>query len=100
MKARNIKLFYHPVLKGAREPTREQMQHKITTYLTYHLELKPQKHERGSCFKLSPGSSHGSVECYLIVSTKLLKEPEGSKDTIHYSNKELHNYIKKGILLI
>jgi len=40
------------------------------------------------------------MECYLIVSPKLLKEPEDSKDTIYYSNKELFDYIKKGTLLI
>jgi len=26
MNARKIELFYHPVLKGAREPTQEEMQ--------------------------------------------------------------------------
>jgi len=99
MNARKIKLFYHPVLKGAREPTQEEIQQKVRDYLKLHPELKPQKTERWSCFKISPGFTHGSLECYLIVSPKQLKEPEGSKDTIYYSNEELHDYIEKGILI-
>jgi len=45
-------------------------------------------------------SSNASVECYLILSPKLLREPVGSKATIYYSNEELYDYIKTGILLI
>jgi len=73
MNARKIKLFYHPVLKGAREPTQEEIQQKVTTYLTRCPELKPRKTENCSCFKISPSFTHSSVECYLIVSPKLLK---------------------------
>ena len=98
--ARKIKLFYHPVLKGAREPTQEEIQRKVTTYLTRHPELKPQKTENWSCFKISPSFNHVSVEYYLIISPNLLKEQGGSEDIIYYSNKELHDYIKKDILLI
>ena len=82
MNARKIELFYHPVLKGAREPTQEEIQQKITIFLTRHPELKPQKTEKWSCFRMSPDFTHVSVECYLIVSPKLLKEQEDSKDTI------------------
>jgi len=100
MKTRKIKVFYHPVLKGAREPTQEEIQRKVTTYLTRHPEFKPQKTENWSCFKISPGFIHTFVECYLIVSPKPLKESEGLENTIYYSDKELYDYIKDGILLI
>jgi len=50
MNARKIKLFYHPVLKGAREPTQEEIQRKVTIYLTRHPELKHQKTENWSYF--------------------------------------------------
>jgi len=100
MNARKIELLYHPVFKGSKEPTQEEVQRKVTTYLTHHPEFKPQKEETWSCFKTSPGFTHASVECYLIVSLKLLKEPEGSEDTIRYSNIVLYDFLKKGILLI
>jgi len=67
MNARKIELFYHPVFKGSKEPTQEEVQRKVTTYLTHHPEFKPQKEETWSCFKLSPGLTHASVECYLCV---------------------------------
>jgi len=100
MNRRKIKLFHHPVFKGSKEPTQEEMQRKVTTYLTHQSEIKLQKEETWSCFKISPGFTHSSVECYLIVSPKLLKEPEGSEDTTRYSNIELYDFLKKGILLI
>ena len=98
MNARKIELFYHPVFKGSKESTQKEMHWKVTTYLTHHPEFKPQKEETWSCFKISPGFTHAFAECYLIVSPKLMKEPEDSEDTIRYSNIELYDF--KGILLI
>ena len=100
MNARKIELFYHPVSKGSKEPTQKEVERKVTTYLTHHSKFKPQKEEAWSCLKISLGFTHASVECCLIVSPKLLKEPEGSEDTIRYSNIELYDFLKKGILLI
>jgi len=42
LNARKIELFYHPVFKGSKEPTQEEVQRQVTTYLTHHLEFKPQ----------------------------------------------------------
>jgi len=45
MNARKIEMFYHPVFKGSKEPTQEEMQQKVTTYLTHHPDFKLQKEE-------------------------------------------------------
>jgi len=95
MNTRMIEFFYHPVLKGSREPTQEEIQQKVATYLTCHPELKPPKTENWSCFKISSGFIQTSAECYLFVSPKLLKEPEGSEDKVYYSNKEFFGYTKE-----
>jgi len=43
MNARKIKMFYHPVFKVSKEPTQEEMQQKVTTYLTHHPDFKKRR---------------------------------------------------------
>jgi len=45
MTTRKVELFYHPVFKGFKVPTKEELQQEIVIYLTDHPELKPQKSE-------------------------------------------------------
>ena len=94
-----MELFYYPVFKGSKVPTKEELRRKIMNYFTHHPELKPQESEPWYCSKVSPGYNHEAVDCYLIVSPKPLKESDCSDGTIRYSSIELYNFLKRGILL-
>jgi len=100
MTTRRVELFYHPIFKGFKVPTNEELQRKIVIYFTHQPELKPQKSERWYCYKVSPNFNHETVDCYFIVSPKSLKEPDCSDGTDRYSSIELYNFLKRGTLLM
>ena len=100
MTTRKVELFYYPVFKGFEVPTKEELRRKIVNYFIHHPELKPQESEPWYCSKVSPGYNHETMNCYLIVSPKPLKESDCSDDTIRYSSIELYNFLKRGTLLI
>jgi len=100
MTTRKVELFYHPVFKGFKVPTKEDLQQEIVIYLMDHPELKPQKSEPWYCSKVSPSFNHEAVDCYLIVSPKPLKEPDCSEGTVRYSSIEMYNFLKRGTLLM
>jgi len=52
MNARRIELFYYPVFKGLKMPTKAELQQTITNYLIYHPELRPQQHGPWYCSKV------------------------------------------------
>jgi len=98
MNARRIELFYYPVFKGFKIPTKEEPQQKITNYLIHHLELKPQQQDPWYCSKVSPGFNHETVDCYFIMAPQPLKEPEHMCGMVHYSSIELYNFLKRGTI--
>ena len=100
MTTRRVELFYHPVSKGFKVPTNEELQQKITNYFIHHPELKPQKIEPWYRSKVSPGFNQEAVDCYIIVSPKPLKEPDCSDGTVRYSSIELYNFLKRSTLLM
>jgi len=100
MTTRKVELFYYPVFKGSQIPTNEELQQKIVIYFTPHPDLKPQKGKPWYCSKVSPGFNHEAVGCYIIVSSKPLKEPDCSDGTVRYSSIELYNFLKKGTLIM
>jgi len=73
---------------------------KIVIYFTHHPDLNPQKGKPWYRSKVSPGFNHKAVDCYIIVSSKPLKEPDCSDGTVRYSSIELHNFLKKGTLIM
>ena len=95
-----VELFYYRVSKGSKIPTNEELQQKIAIYFTHHPELKPQESKPWYHSKVSPGFNHEAAECYIIVSSKSLKEPDCSDGTIRYSSIELYNFLKKGTLIM
>jgi len=100
MNARRIELFYYPAFKGFKMPTEEELQRKITSYLTHHSELRPQLNDPWYCFKVSPGFNHETVDCYFIVASQPLKEPEHKGGMVRYSSIELYNFLKRGTILL
>jgi len=100
MTTRKVELFYYPVFKGYKVPTKEELRRKIVNYLIHHPELKPQESEPWYCSKVSPGYNHETVNCYLIVSTKPLKGSDSSDGTNRYSSIELYNFLKRDTLLL
>ena len=100
MTTRKVELFYYPVFKGSKVPTKEELRRKIINYFIHHPELKPQKSEPWYCSEVSPGYNHETMDCYLIVSPKPLKKADCSDGTIRYSNIELYNFLKRGTLLL
>ena len=100
MTTRKMELFYYPVFKGSKIPTKEEIQQKIVIYFTHNPELKPQESKPWYCSKVSPGFKHEALDCYIIVSPKPLKEPDCSDGTVRYSSIELYNFLKKGTLIM
>jgi len=100
MNTRRVELFYHPVFKSFKAPINEELQRKIVIYLTHHPELKPQKSEPWYWSEVSPGFNRATVDYYLIVSPKPLKEPDCSDGTVRYSSIELYNFLKRVTLLM
>jgi len=100
MTTRKVELFYYPVFKGSKIPTNEELLQKIVIYFTHHPDLKPQKSKPWLRSKVSRGFNHEAVDCYIIVSSKPLKEPDCSDGTARYSNIGLYNFVKKGALLM
>ena len=100
MTTRKVELFYYPVFKVFKVPTNEEFQRKIVIYFTHHPELKPRESEPWHYSEVSPGFNHETVECYFIISTQPLKEPESSDGTVQHSSIELYNLLKRGTLLL
>ena len=82
MTTRKVELFYHPVFKGSKEPTKEELQLTMVNYFIHHPELKPQNSESWYCSKVSPSFNYETMDCYLIVSPKPLKKSDCTEGTI------------------
>jgi len=52
MTTSKVELFYYPVFKGSKAPTKEKLQRKIINYFIHHPELKPQNSEPWYCSKI------------------------------------------------
>jgi len=99
MSTRKVELFYYPVFKGSHIRTNEELRQKIAIYFTHHPDLKPQKNKPWYRSNVSPGFNHKDVDCYIIVSPKPLKEPDGSDGTVRYSSIELYNFLREVLFL-
>ena len=100
MNGRRIELFYYPVFKGFKIPTKEDLQQKIANYLTHHPELRPHQKEPWHCSRVSPGFNQEAVDRYFIVAPQPLKESERTDGKVRYSSIELYNFLKRGTLLL
>jgi len=67
MNGRRIELFYYPVFKGFKIPTKEDLQQKIANYLTHHPELRPHQKEPWHCTRsftwFQPGGGRLLFHC-------------------------------------
>jgi len=100
MHARRIELFYYPVFKGFKIPTKKELQQKIANYLTHHPELRPHQKEPWHCSRVSPGFNQEAVDCYFIVAPQPLKEPERTDGMVCFSSIELYNFLKRRTLFL